>query len=883
MGVVYEVFDKKQRERVALKTLLHFDAASLYRFKQEFRTLADVLHPNLVHLHELIAGDGDEVLFTMELVEGTDFLGHVQKAGTPRVPENTRVVSIHTGVRAARNAEGRVVPTLDSEPPRSMSPANFDRVRPAFRQLVEGLRALHGAGKLHRDIKPSNVRVTPEGRVVILDFGVATELRRHARADGDEEIVGTVAYMAPEQATGDTAVAASDWYSVGALLYEALTGQPPFSGSAMDVLTLKATVTPPAPASFVAGLPEDLDRLCMALLAIDPAERPAAGEILRRLGATGWSDHAPAARIPDGPETTPLFGRDAQMAELRSAFAATAEGRAVAVRVSGAFGLGKSALASHFLDEIESRGGVVVLRGRAYERETVPYKAVDSVVDALTRHLVDLQDADVPVELPDEIWALAHVFPVLRRVHKVAQLASPAAGDPQVVRLRAFAALREMLATLAKRQRVVVFIDDVQWGDADSAALLVELMRPPVAPPVMLLTTHRTEDETASPFLAEQRARWPEDAEVRDVSVGPLGEDDGRRLALALLGSTDPSAQRTADGIASESGGSPFLIEELARGASAYHRVAAGELFASRAAHTLEEMITARAGRLPPHARRFLEVVAVGGRPMPVPTVAAAAEAGEQPNQLVALLRTRRFVRAGLRDGREIVEVSHDRIRRTIVEQLPPEVARDHHARIARVLEASPSPDPEAIASHLLGAGDHDRAARYAEQAAEQAVTKLAFAQAARLFQLALDTAGKGSPEAARLARRTAEAAEWAGHSEKAARAYLVAAEAASSLERIDLERAAAAQLVAAGLIDEGNAVCRRVLEAVGCRTPSSPILTVLWAFFYRFASGLVARRKLVDPRELTRAEVVRLEALHAIQRVLAVVDPILVMYVKAR
>ena len=885
MGVVYEAFDRQRNERIALKTLLHSGGAGLYQFKKEFRTLADVLHPNLVHLHELVAGEGDELLFTMELVTGKDFLGHVQKFGTRRASERTGMLTIDTVERRVRQIPATPGTATEPEPgPRTPSPADFEKLRPAIRQLVEGVRALHGAGILHRDIKPSNVRVTEEGRVVILDFGVATELKRRARSGGEEEVVGTVTYMAPEQASGETPVAASDWYSVGALLYEAMVGHPPFGGSsAIDVLTLKYTVAPTAPSACVLGIPEDLDALCMALLSPDPEDRPDAAAILRRLGAATPSDQAPAPAVTDGPEMALLIGRDALLRDLHDAFEATRQGSAVALRVSGLSGLGKSVLAHHFLEKLERRSDVLVLRGRAYSRESVPYKAVDSIVDALSRHLIELQTRGEPLALPKNIGALAHVFPVLRRVDGIEDLPQGTAGEPQMVRQLAFGALREIFAALCARQHLVIFIDDVQWGDADSAALLVELMRPPSAPPLLLLTTHRTEEEATSSFLADMRARWPEDAPSRDLVVEPLAFEDARHLAIALVGTDDPSAQQTAEGIARESGGSPFLLEELARAASAYHRIAMGETLLARPAVSLDQMLAARVARLPDDARRLLELIAVGGRPLPVATVGAAAGAGEAVTQLVAALRSRRFVRAGMREGVEIVEASHERIRETIVAQLPEALAREHHGQLARVLESTPDADPEAIASHLLGAGDPGRAAVYAERAAVQAVAKLAFAQAARLFELTLTTVGPSSPEARRLARRTAEACEWAGYAEKAARNYLKAAEGAPALERVDLEWLAALQLVAAGRVDESAEVSRRVLEAVGRKVPGSVLGTAIAAIFYRMVASILVRNTLVDGPALAPLDHIRLEALHAIGRGLAVVDPVSALYVKAR
>ncbi len=305
MGVVYEAFDRERQQHVALKTLLNSSPAALYLFKQEFRTLADVHHRNLVQLYELVVSEGDRVFFTMELVNGTDFLTYIHKEAVLGATEDA--VSGHDEEPTRREqwtdgSEQRLkrAPRAPGDAPMKASPADLERLRPALVQLVEGVRALHSAGKLHRDIKPSNVRVTPEGRVVLLDFGVATELSRVVDENLQEggEMVGTARYMAPEQALNEGPTPASDWYSVGVMLYEALVGSPPFVGSAFDVLKMKSMLDPPPPGDCVEGVPADLDALATGLLLRAPELRPSYADILHRLGVQ--QEPAAAARTGAG-------------------------------------------------------------------------------------------------------------------------------------------------------------------------------------------------------------------------------------------------------------------------------------------------------------------------------------------------------------------------------------------------------------------------------------------------------------------------------------------------------------------------------------------------------------------------------------------------------
>src|SRR5262249_15522106 len=162
MGVVYQAFDRERSETIALKTIRNVDAAAIYRFKQEFRALTDVTHPNLVALHELVSL-GEQWFFTMELVEGVDFLAFVREGAEVALAETITDFSgalVKVAPRPLIPARTGVALPLPS--------AHMGRLRAALLQLAEGVYALHQAGKLHRDIKPSNVLVTRSGRVVLL-------------------------------------------------------------------------------------------------------------------------------------------------------------------------------------------------------------------------------------------------------------------------------------------------------------------------------------------------------------------------------------------------------------------------------------------------------------------------------------------------------------------------------------------------------------------------------------------------------------------------------------------------------------------------------------------------------------------------------------------
>jgi tetratricopeptide (TPR) repeat protein len=832
MGVVYQAYDHQRKSIVALKTLQELTPGALYRFKKEFRALADLSHPNLVSLYELLSV-GDEWFFTMELLQAVDFL------------------------RFVRPAHG----TFD-----------VTRLRAALGQLAQGVAALHRAGQLHRDLKPSNVLVTDRGRVVICDFGLVTEVETTREYPTREDrVLGTVAYMSPEQAACLPLTAASDWYSVGVMLYHALTGQPPFAGDEHDIMVEKQLREPPAPKTRASGVPDDLSQLAVDLLRRHPAQRLAGRDALVRCGVS--EPEAPAQ--PSLTAGALLLGRERVLAALADAFKGPQKERGVMVLLHGGSGVGKTAIMRRFLEDLTDTEGAVVLRGRCYERESVPYKGLDSLVDALTAYLVRLPAPEVESLLPPGITSLARLFPVLCRVKSVPAPPPRAleAPDPQQLRARAFAALRQLLSRIARRRPLVLAIDDAQWGDLDSAALLAALVRPPDPPPLLLLVCYRSDEQETSPFLkAFRQLTDPASSacEVRDVPVEPLSREGARELAVALLDKAESPA--LAETIADESGGNPFFVQELVRHmrSRAHMEVAAGEKI------SLDEVLRVRFERLPEDAQLLLRLIAVGGGPVSQEAVLRAAGLDANQSTALSVLRAERLVRSrGIR-SHDDVETFHDRIREAVIRFLPIEQRTQIHLRLAEALQAGEHADPRMLAEHYLAADQPEKASHYAEQAAGHAAEALAFDRAAELYRLAIELRPASDPTEKHLRSLLGDALANAGRGADAASAYLAAASAASPAEALELRRRAAEQLLRSGHFSEGVTTVREVLSAVNIALPENPrtaLVSLVFQRAIRRLRGLGFNER--DPSQIPPSELTRIDICWTAAIGLALIDMI--------
>ena len=534
-----------------------------------------------------------------------------------------------------------------------------------------------------------------------------------------------------------------------------------------------------------------------------------------------------------------LVGRADPLDRLRGVYDEAVAGAARTVFVSGESGIGKSCLVEEFLAGLGDRP--IILRGRCFERESVPYKAIDDLVDAMAETL-RLRGADrIRDVLPEDFSAAALLFPVLGRLLRDSvPLPEADLGNQQELQRRAFASLHGLLSRLAEERPVVVFVDDLQWGDLASVPFLSELMSPsPRA--VLFVATYRSENRDSSPVL-----RRLLDVGVHalhrfdEMALGPLSNDDLLSLAARSLGEDgDVGSLRK---VVEEAQGRPYFLQELLRW-SRSDRDHAGAV-------GLDDVIRARSMRLAEPARSLLHVLVVAGNPITWRMAEAVAGVGSSRAKAASELRSGRFVRATGDGPLDRVQTYHDRVREAVASSLDDTVTAAIHRALADAFESAEVAegiDRFALARHrFLGRDEGTLSAAFQASvtAGREAVAAYADDQAFVFFDQALTVAAETNrPFDARLNREFGGVCARTGRMERATRHLRRALEGtedptARAGIRLALARVDLGQLESeASVVETGLG-----LAELGLAPPSASLGSVLTSLG-ALVRGLIVRR----------------------------------------
>jgi tetratricopeptide (TPR) repeat protein len=630
MGEVYRVRDTALDRDAALKIIGAAQAAdpdAVRRFAREAQAASALNHPHIVTVFD--AGECEAGPFlVMDLVAG------------------------RTLRSAIRESKGSI--------------ALID----IGRQIARALAAAHAGGIIHRDIKPENIMVRDDGYVKVLDFGLARMSAPDTKSDAATThastgahlsvvhtggaVIGTAAYMSPEQARGEPITAATDVFALGIVFYEMATGRHPFAsdGGSIGTVARMMSELPAPPSQLNAEVPVPLDALIARMLDRDPRRRPDAAEVDRVLATLSGSPATAAVVAPPRGDRH-IVGREAAERELARAFDAAIGGHGQVVAVSGEPGLGKTTLVEEFLHQVASTRPCVVARGRCSERQAaagaayLPWLELLDSLRARTGHAVsDLMKSLAPT------W-YAQVAPLTSGDSPEGRaLIVNRAGSQQWMK-------RELAAFLEEASRLsplVLFFDDVQWADASTVELL-EYVAPRLAGErALVVVTSRPSDLARSghPFLSLEL-----DLEgrglLREVRLGYLTAVDVERyLALEFPGHRFPQA--LADVIHSRTEGHPLFMADVVRSLRDRGIIAGGDdqwhltqpltAIAQDIPRSIRSMIDLTLGRLDDEERRVLTAAAVQGLEFDSAIVARAlgADAGDVEDRLAAVGRRHALV-----------------------------------------------------------------------------------------------------------------------------------------------------------------------------------------------------------------------------------------------
>jgi eukaryotic-like serine/threonine-protein kinase len=629
-------------------------------------------------------------------------------------------------------------------------------------QVALALAHAHARGIVHRDLKPGNVWLADDGNAALGDFGLAIALDR-SRMTMAGMMVGTVAYMAPEQALGRTPDARSDLYALGAMLYEMVCGRPPFLGDdAVGVISQHINTAPIAPAWHNSDIPRSLDALILRLLAKSPDERPAsAPEVateLRRIIERAVDEKElpavpPIPHILEGLPWGAFVGRREEMDQLKEALEGALSGRGSLAMIVGEPGIGKTRLAEEFAVYSGLRGAQV-LTGRSYEGEaSVPYRPF---IEALRQYVRSRPDDELRSQMGPGAPEIATMVSDVRQ--RFPDIEGAPTLEPEAERLRLFESITQFLRNAAAGSPLVIHLDDLHWADQPSLRLLQHMARSTAADRLLIVGAYRDVELDRTHPLSDALAALRRLPNFHRVLLRGLPLETVSELLGVLEPSEDAAAGRAALATAlhRETEGNPFFIREVIA-----HLIETGKLaheggrWVGKVAtisdlgipEGVREVIGRRLSRVSPGCNRMLTAASTmtGGFSWEaLRAINPDMQEAELLDVLEEALRAQ-LVAERKGDATGSYDFTHALIRQTLYDELSTPRRVLMHRQIGEALEALYADDADAhlaeLAHHFYQAapgGDIDKAIDLAMRAGDRAQQVQAHEEACFHFERAL-------------------------------------------------------------------------------------------------------------------------------------------------